>query len=95
MSFLLSKVEWFDFQAASGAAFLSSLGGFKLTAVLLAALTSLSLVLSYILSWTLYEWKRRYGKAGGLPPRYPSLIPWIGGAIAILFNGQYFLDQAT
>lgn len=34
-------------------------------------------------------------KAGQLPPRYPSLIPYLGNAISFVWDNANFIRQAT
>lgn len=95
MSSLPLSGKKFSFRPIENAAWFPLPDSVEATTVSLLALTFFPLIFSYILSWALYHWNRRYGKPGQLPPRYPSFIPWIGGAVTILFDGQSFLDRAT
>lgn len=53
------------------------------------------LVLNYMLAWIRYHFARKDRRGTQLPPKYPTLVPFLGDAISSAWDLERFLYRAT
>ncbi|EED23458.1 conserved hypothetical protein [Talaromyces stipitatus ATCC 10500] len=58
-------------------------------------LLSTVLVTNYILAWVRYHRVRRSRRGAQVPPKYPTLVPFLGHAFSSAWNLEQFLYKAT
>jgi hypothetical protein len=55
----------------------------------------LPFIFNYAFAWATYHWQHKATGNHRLPPEYPTFIPYLGGLVPLLIDGQGFLNRAT